>query len=279
MYTNLVLSGGGVKGIAIISAISELEKMGILKNITNYAGASVGSLIACLIAIGYTANEIKGIINTIDYDKILDDKAGYIRDVYNLITDYGYASGDYLYNMIGKLIKDKTGNIDYTLEDLYNKQHKKLIITTTNLNTRSVVYLQAGHTNTHYSNITLRKAIRMSMSIPFVFEPVLYHDCLHVDGGCLDNYPLNCFDPYGKTLGLRLVQDRPEKQEINNLYDYSYAYIETFLAENDRKHKDTDRTIVIKTAQYGLSKFVLTEEEKQTLMKQGKEAVKNYFKV
>src|SRR5687767_10533781 len=132
MYTNIVLSGGGVRGIALVSALGELEKMGMLKNITNYAGASVGSLIACLLAIGYTVIEIKDILNTIDYDKILDDKSGYIRDVYNIIADYGYAPGNYLYNMIGKLIKDKTGNIDYTLEDLYYKQHKKLIITTTN---------------------------------------------------------------------------------------------------------------------------------------------------
>ena len=119
----------------------------------------------------------------------------------------------------------------------------------------------------------------MSMSIPFVFEPVKYNDCLFCDGGVINNYPLNCFDYIGKTIGLRLVSDRPEKQEIDNLYDYSYSYIETFLAEMDRKHIDDDRTIVIKTAQYGLSKFVLTEEEKQTLMKQGKEAVINYFKV
>ena len=288
MYTNIVFSGGGVRGIAYVGALRQLEKLNLLQNIHNYAGSSVGSLIASLIAIGYTVKEIKQLLTTIDFNKILDDDCGYVRDIFNFLKHYGYASGDYIYKLLGKMIKDKTGNKDYTLEDLY-KTGKKLVITATNLNTRSVVFLQAGHINPLYSNIPIRKAVRMSMSIPFVFQPILYNDCFFCDGGVLNNYPITCFDVddmrvnndlhhKGKTLGLKLTQHVPEKEEITNLYDYSYSYIETFLAENDRHTIDPDRTILIETDNYPLAKFDLTFIEKQTLIKQGKDAVKHYFK-
>ena len=66
----------------------------------------------------------------------------------------------------------------------------------------------------------IRKAIRMSMSVPFVFEPVMHDGCYYVDGGTIDNYPIKVFDgkypndfknmsgiyPPDKTvLGLRLL--------------------------------------------------------------------------
>ncbi len=272
---SLVFSGGGIKGIAYIGALRQLEKLNKLKDIHHYAGSSVGALVASLVAIGYNVKEIKQLMLDIDFNKLLDDKFGIIRDIYNFIKNYGYASGEYIYKLAGKLIKAKTGNADYTLLDLYKDKQKELIITTVNLNTRSIVYLK--HDNINYLNISIRQAIRMSISIPFVFQPVKYQDCYYCDGGVLNNYPIHCFD---NALGLKLVQDVPEKEEINNLYEYSYAYIETFLAENDRHTLDNkNKTIFIKTDNYALSKFDLTMEEKQKLIKQGKEAVKNYFKI
>lgn len=278
MYTNIVFGGGGIRGIAYIGSLTELEKMGILQYIRNYAGSSVGALVASLISIGYTVQEIQEIMMTMDFSKIIDDQFGFVRDFYNFLNKYGYASGDYIYKLLGKYIKTKTGNADYTLTDLYRDKKIKLIITTTNLNTRAVEYLSVDHSNPKYSQIPIRKAIRMSISIPFVFQPVYYNECYFCDGGVLMNYPIHCFDE--KTLGLKLVQDHPEKEEINNLYQYSYSYIETFLAENDRRSIEdhVKNTIFIKTKNYALSKFDLTLTEKEELMQQGKDAVKNYFK-
>ena len=92
----------------------------------------------------------------------------------------------------------------------------------------------------------------------------------------LNNYPIEQFDP-ATTIGLKLVADRQQNQDINHLYQYCYAYIETFLAVMDRTHIDKGNTIVIKTADYGLATFNISQEEKEKLMCQGKEAVQQYF--
>jgi NTE family protein len=201
--------------------------------------------------------------------------------------------------MMGKFIKDKTGNADYTLKQLYLDTGIKLVITATNMNKKNTVYLHPENKNPLYSDIPIRVAIRMSMSIPFLFEPYHYNDCLFSDGGVLDNYPLHCFDnpdpsnldakysdctPNFKTLGLKITTHEPnpekEPQKIDHLYDYVYSYVDTFLAENDRKtylKENWSRTVFIITKSYPLTQFSLTEEQKTELIEAGRQYVIKYF--
>ena len=299
--TNLILSGGGIKGIAFIGALHALNELNYLYTnnklkFKNIAATSAGSIIGSLLAIGYDPNEIEDIMKTMDFQSIIDDQYGMIRDSYNFLFNYGYAEGTVLYNLLGTLIYNKTGNADYTLEDLYKDKDIKLVITSTNLNEKKTIYFYSGHENPLYSNIPIRLCIRMSMSIPFVFQPYFYNDCYFTDGGTIDSYPIHCFDgvtpndpnarygdatPNQETIGLKITtKEENEKLMIHNLYDYSYAYIETFLIENERKNmlpENKERTINIITKPYPLSKFNLTKEEKENLIKQGHEAVQNYF--
>jgi NTE family protein len=53
-YKNLVLEGGGVRGLAYAGAFSVLEKKGILQQIENVAGSSAGSIAGMLVCVGYT---------------------------------------------------------------------------------------------------------------------------------------------------------------------------------------------------------------------------------
>ena len=58
-YKNLVLSGGGVKGVAHCGALKYLHEIGVIAGINKIAATSAGSIIASLLAVGYTALEIE----------------------------------------------------------------------------------------------------------------------------------------------------------------------------------------------------------------------------
>src|SRR6185436_16308275 len=66
-----VFEGGGVKGSAFAGALAVVEKMGY--EFVNVAGTSAGSIVAALIAAGYTAAEIKTIIDSLDYARFKDE--------------------------------------------------------------------------------------------------------------------------------------------------------------------------------------------------------------
>jgi NTE family protein len=302
-YEYLVLSGGGIKGVSFLGAIQELAKMNILYDehdnlkMKGIAATSAGSIIGSLLAIGYSLEELTIKMLSINFADIADDKIGYVRDAYNLVTKYGICKGQYIYDLMGELIAEKTGNPDYTLTDLYNEKKIQLIIVTTNQNTNSTVYLNPKHSDTMYSNIPIRMCVRMSISVPFLFEPYEYNDCLFSDGGVLDNYPIHCFDsedpsnvetmynditPNFKTIGLKITShENHDTQKIDHLYDYACSYIETFLAENNRKSyikENWVRTIFIVTPNYPLTKFDLTDKQKTDLIISGKKGVIKYFK-
>lgn len=69
---NLVIQGGGPKGLAYISALEELEGLDILKKLKRTAGTSSGAITAALLSVGCTSEEMNGILNDIKLDSILD---------------------------------------------------------------------------------------------------------------------------------------------------------------------------------------------------------------
>jgi NTE family protein len=301
-YEYLVLSGGGVKGISFVGALWELNKMGVIYDENNklklkgFAAASAGSIIATLLAVGYSIDELNKIMLDLDFANIVDDKIGYIRDSYNFITKYGICKGQYLYNFIGELIKEKTGNPDYTFKQLYTDKNIKLVMSVTNLTLNKTIYLHPQHADEMYSEIPIRVGVRMSSSVPFLFEPYMYNNCLFVDGGMLDNYPIDVFDvedpnnmdelyldvtPNYKTLGLKIIANTHNNEcNIHNIYDYTCSYVETFLSNNDKKSYikvNWDRTVFISVPNYPLTKFDLNDKQKSDLIEDGINGVINYF--
>lgn len=302
-YEYIVLSGGGIKGIAFTGALKKLNQLGLdYTKIKGIAGISAGSIIASLLAIGYTPDELIQVMSDIDFKKIANDGEGYIKDIYNLIKKWGMCPGKYVVTMLGDLIAKKTGNPDYTIKDLKKDRGIDLVIGATNMNFFNMVYFYADNPVEAYSNIPIRIAIRMSMGIPYLFKPYNYNDCYFVDGGTLCNYPLHVFDgeypgdpnavlnqakSTRKVIGLKLMTDDMDKdyqlvkkQEIDNLLEYSMAYINMFLTENDR-HVMTpsfwNRTIIIVTPNYPLNKFDITDQEKQDLIKIGNDYTNEFF--
>jgi NTE family protein len=295
-YENIIFEGGGVKGLAFCGAIKELERCGITRNLRQYGGSSAGAITATLMAIGLTADEIYNISMGIDYETFLDDKFGYIRDSYKLLTDYGICSGKCFYDTMGTIIKNKTGDADYTFGQLYAEKDKILAITGTDLTNMVTQYY-------HHKvcpNMPIREAIRISMSIPYLFVPMEADECFLVDGGTINNYPIKMFDgnvigesqlapPNIKTIGLKIMTPdevvsykiNTNKNQINSIKDFTLALVNTLQMANERAHmteENWERTIPIKLPfNLPITKFSLSEKEKAQLYECGRHCVYNYF--
>ena len=193
-FKNLVFEGGGVKGIAYVGALEVLDKEGILPNIKRVAGTSAGAMVAVLVGLGYTANELKDILWNLNFTKFLDDSFGKIRDTERLINDYGWYKGDFFRDKMADFIKDKTGNGEATFRDLAkSKKFRDIYLIGTDLSTSYTKVF----CNKYTPDVKVADAARISMSIPLFFKAVqnINNDGhVYVDGGLLDNYPIKVFD-------------------------------------------------------------------------------------
>ncbi|XP_019646047.1 PREDICTED: uncharacterized protein LOC109486630 [Branchiostoma belcheri] len=199
-FENLVMEGGGVRGVAHIGALMVLESAGILKNITRVAGTSSGAIFATLVALKLTCKQMAEELD-IDIKKMVF--TGGIKKLgkpFMFFQRLGWDTGEGFYEYCGSVLERHTrtenqpGNPDITFQELYERTKIELCIVVTNLNQQREVYF---HVKTA-ADLPIRKALRMSMSLPALFQPVVedYFGVKEyfVDGGMACNYPLHCFD-------------------------------------------------------------------------------------
>jgi len=157
--TGLVLSGGGTRGFAHLGVIAALYEKGIRPDVIS--GTSVGAIVGAFIASGKTPEEILKIFNQ-----------GWFFKYTNLhIPLDGMLKLNGLQEIIQKEISYKN------IEDL----PMPFFISVSNLNTGKVEYKSSG---------PLGDTILASSSIPVLFSPVKINGELYVDGGLVDNIPV-----------------------------------------------------------------------------------------
>ncbi len=159
---SLVLSGGGARGIAHIGIIEELEKQGF--NIKSISGTSMGALVGGIYALG-KMQEYKEWIYTLDE-----------LEVFKLIdftfNSQGLVKGERVFEKMKKFIPDKD----------IEKLKINFIATATDITNRKEVIFTKGK---------ICKAIRASIAIPTIFTPVKTKNSILVDGGVINNIPIN----------------------------------------------------------------------------------------
>lgn len=271
----LVGSGGGIKGLVHCGALHELN----LPRMKGYAGTSAGSIVFSLLAIGYNTQELVEIVYELDFSKILEGGINKLTLPYYLYENFGDISGCYLYNILGEYIEKKTNNKDYTINQLYQDQNIILIIVTTNLTRCREERFGPGING----DIPIRLAIRMSTSVPGLFKPVIYNNCYYVDGGLVNNYPVNVFEEYSEeTLGLRIISETDnellygEKHiAINSFVDFIGANIEACMLLQYKKQLLGNYNIDLITPDYSLTDFNFSKMQKDQLLMIGRESVRN----
>lgn len=230
-FRNLVFEGGGVKGIAYVGALEVLTEKGIISDVQRIGGTSAGAINAVLLGLGYSSQETRDILWSLDFNKFMDDSWGLIRDTDRLIEEFGWYKGDYFRNWIGNLIREKTGNSESTFADIEamkeERGFKSLYFMGTNLSTSFSEVFSGEHT----PRICIADAVRISMSIPLFFAAKRsMRGDVYVDGGVLNNYPIKLFDrkkymdsanfsepDYYKRINLQLAgSERPKSTYVYN---------------------------------------------------------------
>ena len=316
-FKNLVFEGGGVKGIAYGGALGILSELGIYNNIVRVGGTSAGAINAALLALGYSMQEVSGIISNTDFSTFADGGSLFSK-IPRLLLRYGINKGEAFSSFIRDKIKGKTQNPDFTFRQLKEKVeagepgYRFLYIITTDLTQQKPVIF--SHEANGYPDTPIWLAVRMSMSIPLYFQSVFHGKSILVDGGVSYNYAVNIFDKKEylskvengdpsfykniddkvfnyETLGFRLDSQQVIKyshndwaippQNIGNFKEYAGALLNFLMEMANKAHlvaEDWNRTIFIDTLDVKTTEFSISSKKINDLIESGKNCTIKYFK-
>ncbi|UNY99457.1 patatin-like phospholipase family protein [Zhouia spongiae] len=188
----LVLSGGGAKGLAHIGVLKAIEEAGL--RIDYIGGTSMGAIIGAMYASGYSSNELDSIFRSVDFQKLIQDevprsaKTFYEKnnseryaltvpfDRFKISVPSAISKGQNVYNLYSQLL--------FHVRDVddFNKLPIPYFCIATNIETGEEVILDEGY---------LPRAIAASGALPSVFEPVEINGKVLIDGGVVNNYPID----------------------------------------------------------------------------------------
>lgn len=267
----LILSGGGIKGIAHIGAMKALDELNYLNNFEEFASASVGSLIIGMYLVGYSPNEMWEFVKRFDFGKLIK------IDIFGLFENFGVDDGENITYVIKRLISSKAVNENITLKDIYLKTKKKFMFTTVCINSKKTVYM--SHEN--YPNMPLYKAILMSISIPWFYSPVKYNGNLFIDGGCMDNYPIHKYkNRLDDVIGIYLTEGDDYIEKFDNIEVYSQRVLEC-LGEgvNFNSKKGFEKyTINLHVEPISFINFNINVETKEKIYNKGYKTIMHVLK-
>lgn len=303
---DLVLEGGGVKGIALVGAITLLEERGYSFN--RVAGTSAGSIVGALVAAGMPTTEMVRIMRALDYRKFQDkgpeDRLPGGR-LYSLLAQHGIYEGAYLKRWLGEILETYGVRTfrDLRYEDarasMPDEQRYRLVVMASDVSTGRLRrlpwdYPAIGHVA---DDVPVVDAVRASMSIPFFFEPVKIQNRLTkdeiwmVDGGMLSNFPVEVFDrshgdpPRWPTFGIKLSARRGSQAvrfKVDNTVDLARSMIATMTSFHDQMHIDDPgvlaRTIFIDTFGVKSTDFGLSRDTADRLFENGRSAAEAFLR-
>ena len=221
MGIGLALSGGGVKGIAHIGVIKFLEENNIRP--THIAGTSAGAIVGALYASGCNWKEILNFFEKVEIfgiNKYAINKPGFIdtEKLYNSFESY------------------------LPLDD-FKMLKINLFVTATNLLNGTLRIFSEGE---------LIKPILASSAFPGVFTPVKIDNIYYIDGGTLNNFPVDLITMHcDQIIGVYL---NPFKNVENEYFKHSYTILERALkikSANDSSSKFDDCNLLISPKELG----------------------------
>lgn len=277
LKVGVVLSGGGAKGLAHIGVLKAIEDAGI--RIDYIGGTSMGAIIGGLYASGYSARQLDSIFNVIDFNTLIQDniprsaKTFYEKDEsekYAVTLPFdkfqvgfpsGLSKGQNVYNMMSKL----TAHVS-TVSD-FEKLPIPFFCIATNVETGKMVVLDKGY---------LPRAITASGALPSLFSPVVIDDVLLVDGGVVNNYPIDEVRAKGMDviIGVDVQDGLKDRSGLNSAFDL-LLQINNYRTVGDmvKKKGKTDVYIHPKIEDFSVVSF----NEGRKIIESGTEASEVYL--
>ena len=271
----VVLSGGGAKGTAHIGALKVIEEAGI--PIDYVVGTSMGAIVGGLYSIGYTPQQLDSMVNAQNWkfllsdapnpkDVLLDDRLKSERYVLSIpfslksanISDAGIIKGRNLARLFSTLTDGYQDSVNF------NRLPIPFACVSENLVDGSEVVFHEG---------ILATAMRSSMSIPGVFVPVDLNGMVLVDGGMVNNYPVDVALGMGADyiIGVDVQSPLLKASGLKSLKD---IFGQIINLQGERKYRENLRKtdVLIKVDVSGYSAASFTKEAIDTLIVRGERA-------
>lgn len=268
-YDTLCFSGGGMKGLIFFGVLKYLKDINFIdmNNITTFVGTSIGSIISFILSLGFSIEEIIYFILKFNFKLLVPD-----IDINNILEYNGIDHGDKVIKILVMFLKQKLNCEDLTFQEHYNLYKKKLFIIVTN-------YTKSCEEVCNYINtpdLSIITAIRMSISIPFVFTPILYNDNYYVDGGLTNNFAINHCNKK-TTLGFIIVNEFiNEMKDITKFLNSCFTIIINSL--NIKHNTNNINIIKINNIDIKLINFDMDFNYKLKLINIGFERAQEYIK-
>ncbi|MCI2415996.1 patatin-like phospholipase family protein [Saccharopolyspora sp. K220] len=313
---DLVLEGGGVKGLGTVAAVIRLLEHGY--RFPRIAGTSAGAMVGALAAAGADAARIRNVLGCLDLSRIPDRRRPglpLISEGLALVTRSGAYAGDYLQDWLDRELRAlgaaTFGDLRRHDEDadgddatLRPDQRYKLVVLVTDITHGRLLRLPWDYHLLHLDpdSQSVAEAVRMSMSLPLFFEPQRLTDpvtgevSLIVDGAVLSNFAVEIFDRADgvrrrwPTFGIRLLPDLPKGigevfpglgLPLPPPFELLKKVLITAVVGHDQtqlsRPEVRDRMITVDTSDVGITEFDISPDSRDTLIRNGRDAVDRFL--
>ena len=301
----LVLSGGGAKGAAQVGAIKYIEELGI--PIDFVCGTSIGGLVGGLYSLGYDAADLEQLFRTQDWDRMLSDRIPYEYIPYGTKMDRStylvnipfynpapapgakdevrYTRGRQRRNL-KEALQPRTEvaslgsslpagyaygfNVNNTLASMSVGYQDSISFSRLPIPFVCVAGDIVSSRAKNWASGSLPTAMRSTMSIPGLFDPVRTDGMVLVDGGVRNNFPTDIAKAVGADyiIGIEISDALPDYDQINNIGDIMGQFI-TMLGK-DSFTKNVGRSdVFIKPTLTGYNMMSFNAEAVDTMLARG----------
>jgi NTE family protein len=312
LTADVVLEGGGVKGIGLVGALVALNDAGY--RLHRVSGTSAGAVVGSLAAAGLSGKALKDVALSLDYakfqDSVLLERIPVAGKGLALLQGTGIYHGDYAHDWVRDALAGLGVHTfaDLKLEDksLPPERRYKLVVTVSDLTLGQLVRLPWDYKAVYGldpDTMSVADAVRASMSIPFVFTPVTLTNARTsvsstlVDGGLLSNFPIDSLDrtdgrpPLWPTFGVTLLPNLPAgKDQVVPLLDMPRPggvhllenVVSTVLVGRDQAYLNqpwvSARTVRVDSTKVGVLDFDIEPTETQALYQKGYRATTAFLR-
>lgn len=271
----LVLSGGGAKGLAHIGALKIIEEAGV--KVDYIGGTSMGAIVGALYASGYSAQQLDSIFRSTDFTDLIQDnvprsaKTFYEKEDseryalslpfenFKVTFPQAISGGQNIYNLLVQLL--------YHVKDVqdFRKLPTPFLCVATNVETGEEVLLDKGY---------LPEAIVASGTFPSLFEPAEIDGQILIDGGVVNNYPINQVKAMGADIiiGVDVQHDLATRESLSSATEI-LLQINNYRTVNDMKKKSKETDLYIRP---DIDEFsVIAFDKGKQILKSGEAAAQN----
>jgi len=244
----LVLSGGGAKGLAHIGTLKVIEEAGV--QIDYIGGTSMGAIVGALYASGYSAHQLDSIFKSTDFTDLIQDnvprgaKTFYEKEDseryalslpfenFKVSFPQAISGGQNIYNLLVQLL--------FHVKDVqdFGKLPIPFLCVATNVETGEEILLDKGY---------LPEAIVASGTFPSLFEPAEIEGQILIDGGVVNNYPIDHVKAMGADIiiGVDVQHDLATRESLSSATEI-LLQINNYRTVNDMKSKSKKTDIYIR---------------------------------